>query len=527
MMKNKYLILVVTTLFFSGCDSQLKFNKESSSELVAAVNEGDTELAEKLLKDGANPDSLSSSEPKISVLNKSIEMNNTRMVKLLLDFNASTEKIGQNSFSPLCWLASTGSDPKDKIEILNLLIKKGSEINKECFLGNTFLHNLMDGGIENLDVIKKAVDLGADPNIENDNGATAISLAIENNISEDVIDYIKKGRQSNVSNPKAEEETVALVNESMSKNSDENKQGDKILIEEFIRSQMMEPENDEFPRGQYHVDIHYTDINNDGITDVVADYSIEGDGGSNLSTSYLAVFERNENTLKPITNIETGNTSGLWRVVTETIFKNNHIELKTLSYGSDDSRCCPSIKGQVFYVLKNGQLQEQKSLENGKTQNLPDQNKLEIKKSGIDISGLLNGTEDACKLTTDLQVFFDGLDNNSLKMNESLKNAIVNVKSNKMGSVNDGGEYTSYDIQTKGYYHGVPVSMINHYRGINNGIYGWTITIDLPKVDLQHKMKEARVSFKNEVNESTGSNIGAIFNEIDKGKTQIICDLSN
>ena len=181
-LKISSFILILT---LASCSS-----KPSSPELIGAVNRSDHAAAEKVLSEGANPDSIASGGNQTALLTAITRMD-VQMVNILLKYKASTEAMSENSFSPLTWTASSGSETGRKIIIIRNLVKAGADINKKTFFGNTTLHNLVNENVHNIPVIEEAIRLGADPTIKNEKGATAIDAAIEKNIPADTIEYMK------------------------------------------------------------------------------------------------------------------------------------------------------------------------------------------------------------------------------------------------------------------------------------------------------------------------------------------------
>ena len=181
-------ILIVLALV-SGC------NEKSSPELIAAVKRGDVVAAEKLLNEGANPNSTTT-DGRESALNIAITRTDVPMTELLLSKKASVEALDKIPFSPLNWAASSGAMTGRKILIIRALVKNGADINKKDSLGRTTLAQLINSNVYNIPVIEEVIRLGGDPSIKNEKGATAIDLAIENNIPESTIAYMKNYKEN-------------------------------------------------------------------------------------------------------------------------------------------------------------------------------------------------------------------------------------------------------------------------------------------------------------------------------------------
>ena len=99
------------------------------------------------------------------------------------------------------------------------------------------------------------------------------------------------------------------------------------------------------------------DLNHDGVSDVAVLYTIEGVGGGNNYTQYLAVFVRLEGKLTPTAHAVVGGKG--YRATHLEGIGDNVIFLTTLSYGPHDAMCCPSIKGSARFVLADGKLVSQ------------------------------------------------------------------------------------------------------------------------------------------------------------------------
>jgi ankyrin repeat protein len=186
----KMKTLLTLALFLLSFTVHAQNEKKSSPELIAAIKRGDIVAAKKLLDEGANPNSASSVGTETAI-NIAITRTDVPMTELLLNMKASSEALANNPFSPLTWVASTGGETGRKILIVRALVKAGADLNKVDTLGRTFLVQITNENIYNVPVIDEVIRLGGDPTVANAKGATAIDIAIENNLPAKTIEYMK------------------------------------------------------------------------------------------------------------------------------------------------------------------------------------------------------------------------------------------------------------------------------------------------------------------------------------------------
>ncbi|MBD7923086.1 hypothetical protein H9658_14125 [Xanthomonas sp. Sa3BUA13] len=93
------------------------------------------------------------------------------------------------------------------------------------------------------------------------------------------------------------------------------------------------------------------DLTGDGKPEVVVLYTLEGAGGGNGSTTYLAVLSREAAQLKLIDNQPVG---GFGNAVLGMEVRDGMARLKLLVQGPNDPDCCPSTEEEAAYVVHNG-----------------------------------------------------------------------------------------------------------------------------------------------------------------------------
>jgi hypothetical protein len=130
---------------------------------------------------------------------------------------------------------------------------------------------------------------------------------------------------------------------------------DTAAIDAFIARQARQARGEEYKEARK---VAVGDLNHDGVADTAVLYTIEGQGGSNSHTQYLAVFVRGKSGLTVAAHAAVGGKSN--RSVELTSVSDNTIHLDTLDYGPKDPACCPSKKGTTDYALVGGVLREQK-----------------------------------------------------------------------------------------------------------------------------------------------------------------------
>ncbi len=128
---------------------------------------------------------------------------------------------------------------------------------------------------------------------------------------------------------------------------------DKSVVDDFIAKQAIRENGEEYADARKML---RGDLNRDGVPDVAALYTIEGQNGTNNHLQYLAVFLRTKAKLFPVAHTVVGGK--LNRDVELQSIRNNVIRFKTLSYRESDPASTPSRKGTARFVLIKRRLRE-------------------------------------------------------------------------------------------------------------------------------------------------------------------------
>jgi ankyrin repeat protein len=184
-----YGILLVVTV---GCSEN---QNKPNPELVAAVKKKDLSRVKQLIDQGISPNSTTASGSE-NVLGLAILQANLPMVELLLSKKASLDSTKENIFSPLHRAAGVRGGAGKKILMIRALVRAGADINKKDHAGSNALLQLVLSKYENDFVVEEVIRLGADPYVKNENGITAIDIAVENNFLSSTIEYMKNYKEN-------------------------------------------------------------------------------------------------------------------------------------------------------------------------------------------------------------------------------------------------------------------------------------------------------------------------------------------
>ncbi|PRW58881.1 ankyrin repeat [Chlorella sorokiniana] len=136
-----------------------------------AAEAGDTEMAQLLLKAGAEPSAVDFDGK--TALHHALEMQDDDMAELLIDSGADINLGSKDFASPLHQAAGSGM-----LQVLRLLLRKGADANAADEAGWTPL--MLAVRSSKLPAVEALLEAGADAAAQNKQGATAIHLAAVN-----------------------------------------------------------------------------------------------------------------------------------------------------------------------------------------------------------------------------------------------------------------------------------------------------------------------------------------------------------
>jgi len=127
------------------------------------------------------------------------------------------------------------------------------------------------------------------------------------------------------------------------------------IVDSFISRQAKKLGAEEYREAR---EVRRGDVNRDGKSDVVVLYTLEGFGGGNSYTQYLAVFLGKRNDFRFAANVMVGGK--MIRNVSLKSVADGRIHFDTDEYRKNDPACCPSRKAKAVYMLSNGKLRSVK-----------------------------------------------------------------------------------------------------------------------------------------------------------------------
>jgi len=163
---------VLPVLFFTI--AVLAQNPSSTQPLLSAIQRGSVSDVERLLKGGANANSVDPDG--IPALMSATLLGNARMVQVLLDHGANVNQSGAAGATALMWAVPD----REKVRVL---LAGGADVNARSATQRTALL-VATSYPGSLDLVRTLIERGADIRAQDQSGATALSLAMR---SSDVV----------------------------------------------------------------------------------------------------------------------------------------------------------------------------------------------------------------------------------------------------------------------------------------------------------------------------------------------------
>lgn len=162
---------------------------------------------------------------------------------------------------------------------------------------------------------------------------------------------------SNLKNANApvENKEISNIEIKVETSATPDKEQRQKTIEKYIAGVAKVSDADEYKEARK---IIYGDLDGDGDEDAAAQFTIEGMGGGNNYTFYLAVFKNENGKFTAVTDEVVGGK--LNRDIEFKKIESGKMFFDTKSYGKDDGACCPSIAGKTSFVLEGNKIIEKK-----------------------------------------------------------------------------------------------------------------------------------------------------------------------
>ena len=160
----------------------LQAQRNSKSELVHAAESGDLVQVRRLLADGANPNLPKS----FSALQAASAAALPEVVREMLKYHGDVHQRDSAGRTALNVLAQSavGDAKENPAEVAQLLIDAGTDVNaQDNIYGNTALHE-----VPNAATAKALIAAGAKMDLQNQDGQTAIMLALDEEVTRVLMD---------------------------------------------------------------------------------------------------------------------------------------------------------------------------------------------------------------------------------------------------------------------------------------------------------------------------------------------------
>lgn len=176
----------VKTLIEQGASPNVK-KSGGQPVLIVATKNGKGEIVTHLIQSEADPN-LKDEKSRQS-LHHASEHGHLDIVKKLLESNAHIDHADDRGQTPLIIASEQGN-----VEIVGELLLKSAKLDKQDKEGNTALMKIFGSHLtvdQQLAVAKRLVDYGANLHLKNDDGKTALEIAVEQSDPE-IIEYLKE-----------------------------------------------------------------------------------------------------------------------------------------------------------------------------------------------------------------------------------------------------------------------------------------------------------------------------------------------
>ena len=187
----KQLLITIAAVVLVGCGG----NNDIHNRIV----KGQYGLVLKYLREGGDINQKCNNPPKATPLHYSLMHGRHKISKLLIDKGADIHAVDIFFLTPLHTAVApldSADDPNPNIELIELIIKGGANINSRARGGRTALSKACASG--HLDAVNTLIKNGADVSLMNDEGATCLHASAHNGHKQVVELLIQKGADVNV-----------------------------------------------------------------------------------------------------------------------------------------------------------------------------------------------------------------------------------------------------------------------------------------------------------------------------------------
>ena len=186
----KHLLIIIAALVLVGCGG--------SNDIHNRIVEGQYGLVLKYLREDGDINQKCNNAPKATPLHYSLMNGQHKISQLLINKGADIHAVDALLYTPLgCAVAPvrTADDPYPNIELIDLIIKRGANINHRSLGGGTPLQKACGAGY--IDAVKTLIKNGADVNLIDDENVTCLHVAAYAGHKEIVELLIAKGADVN------------------------------------------------------------------------------------------------------------------------------------------------------------------------------------------------------------------------------------------------------------------------------------------------------------------------------------------